>query len=256
MKKWTIVPAILLACFAIISCNKNSNLPKEETAAGLFPPPSLKVKDMTTRNSVTRFYYNNEGGVDSTIELRDTITIRTIMYGKGNYIDSIHKYSQGYLTHRWKDIKYNNAGKLSEFTRWYNESTNNYAKYLLRYDNNGNMVEQKIVTPENTWIQNTFVYNQDHGLTSHSFWLFNWEQEWRIKSDSTLNPFHQMPHLFIIAEGPDDQQLQLNKYNSIEREYIPNSIFVQYFNEYDQYDRLIKRSNSDFVFDWFTLTYY
>lgn len=257
MKKWTIMPALILAAVSILSCNKNLNALKEEAASSLIFPHSQKVKELITANSTTRFYYNSAGGVDSTIQtISGNIKISTIIYGKGLYIDSIHRYRQGVLTHTWSDVKYNSADQLSGFTRWYDHSTGNYARYLLSYDGNGNMVYQSVETPEGSYVQNSFVYNQDRVLTSQSFWLFGFEQVWDIKSDTKLNPFNKMPHLFIVAESPDEQQEQLNKYNSIERLYSYNSYTTYWTNEYDQYDRLIKRSNPDSQYGWYSLTYY
>ncbi|MBO9635635.1 MAG: hypothetical protein J7578_21205 [Chitinophagaceae bacterium] len=257
MKKWTIVPAILLAAVSILSCNKNSNVLKEETASSLIASPSLQVKDMIMGNSTTRFYYNGAGGVDSTIQMiSGNIKVSTIIYGKGLFIDSIHRYRQGVLTDTWSDVKYNSADQLSGFTRWYDRSSGNYAKYLLSYDVNGNIAFQSIETPEGSNVQHGFVYNQDKALTSHSFWLFGFEQKWDIKSDNKLNPFNKMPHLYIVAESPDEQQEQLNKYNSVERLYSYSGRTTYWTNEYDQQDRLIKRSNPDAQYSSYSLTYY
>lgn len=254
MKKWTFLPAILLATVTIISCNKNSGHAGDEKAAASLQIPSFKVKQMNTSHSFTRFYYNPEGGIDSMVEKRnftDTITTSHIMYGKGMYTDSIHMFVNGRLVDTWNNFKYNEAGNLTAFTKHYPTS---YAKNLLLYDTTGNLVQQEIESSDNITVQHTFRYNQDGDLNGQSFFLFGWEQKWSIKCDSLLNPFYRMPNYFVLANGPDEQQERLSKHNISEVTYEPNGNITPHLNEYDQYGRLIKKTKS--TFEWYTLTYY
>ncbi|MGN6420613.1 MAG: hypothetical protein ACTHMC_24090 [Pseudobacter sp.] len=263
MKKWKSVAALLLAVSTIVSCSKSSvekagdRAVENNASNSLVRQSSTRIKAMISSSDTIRFYYNREGGLDSVIGKYD----RYIVYGKGKYADSMAHYFKSdfgqYLENLYTKIKYNEEGRMIEYTMTHPRFPGwPPARYILHYNQSGDLTEQRMQVENNQKKENFYRYNEDNDLVWNNTVIDGaGDHICTLRSDGQLNPFYKMDLMYIIFGYNEKQQMLLSKHNLVEvyREY--EGRLITFLNEYDEDGRLIKKTDLRYN-DYFTLSYY
>lgn len=259
MKRWKSVPAVLLSVCSLLACSKSSTesiagSPDEsEAAKSLIRQPAIRIKTMYNQYDTTRFFYNQEGALDSVTTKYELYR----MFGKGKYVDSMAYYWGGTLETTYSNIRYNEAGRMTEFTSTRQRSSViRPFRYILEYDQRGDIIAQRMEVRDDRKLENFYRYNQEHDLVWNNLAIEGaGDYISTVKTDGHPNPFYKMDLLYIIFGGGEMQQMILCKHNLSEVFRETDNTLLTFRNEYDNEGRLIKKTNL-YYDESFNLTYY
>lgn len=257
MRHWKQVLAACMLLILCASCNKFQDLwdilrdPKNS--------PHFRLKEICSGPITMRLHYNKLWLLDSITETHPNATGSYKIYRTGKRLDSVYHYYAGRLQKKATGFHYNQKGQIIRYTYQNVFPAIPYPPEVwdIRYDAKGNFHTMLTESPHNVRQADTLVYDNKGNMTEY---INGWDTYSRFvysyRYDDKPNPIAMIDDAYFIflKNFPKDQLF--SRSNSTEAKSVFSPEPILYTNEYDQHNRLIKKTSNEFHRSVWTFTYY
>jgi hypothetical protein len=214
-----------------------------------------RLKEMTRDGRRYQFAYDNKGHVDyiTAVEGGQTIYTYDVTY-KRKKLFLVQLVEQGNVVSENSNFEFDESGNIIEYT---------YTQYIEG-------VPEGVSTVNNLQYddQNRLIFLTSDGSPSGREWIYDNEDnvtrsttsgsETTYTYDNKRNPLNMVPDLFfLVVEETGYWEFIVSKHNSVTRSHFTSwnnqTVNTTYTNEYDQYSRLVRKtedSGNEFTFTY------
>ena len=244
---------ITLLLFALLTGCRDGFLDELMNRKGI--AKKTRLKEMTRDGRQYLFTYDNKGFVDyiTAVEGGQAMYTYDVTYKKKKLF-SAQLVERGEVVSENSNFEFDGAGNIIKYT---------YTQYLedvpegvstvhdLDYDNQNRLIS---LTTDGSATGLEWIYDNRDNVTSST----TPSSETTYTYDNRLNPLNRVPDLFfLVVEEHVFWEFILSEHNSVTRSHLTTwnnrTVNTSYTNEYDEYFRLVRKTDEEG--SGFTFTY-